>query len=121
MTENDTQPQGYWAYSSGDDAHPRQMGPSKWKEKLFGRHICNRHLVRRHYPPQWSRLRFCEVCGRHFNWFRWNLRHHCRNCGRSVCSECCSCFAPLQRFGFYDPVRICQLCVYKLQGCIDVL
>ncbi|XP_028413532.1 RUN and FYVE domain-containing protein 2-like isoform X2 [Dendronephthya gigantea] len=37
-------------------------------------------------------------------------RHHCRCCGRVFCSSCSSKLAPLEHFGYLDPVRMCNQC-----------
>mmetsp|Transcript_3245 Transcript_3245/g.5456 ORF Transcript_3245/g.5456 Transcript_3245/m.5456 type:complete len:152 (-) Transcript_3245:136-591(-) len=53
----------------------------------------------------------CELCRASFSLFV--RRHHCRKCGRCVCSECSpqQCFRPLPELGFTQNVRHCRLCV----------
>lgn len=41
---------------------------------------------------------------------RWS-RHHCRCCGRLVCSKCCGKRAILPNMGFVDPQKVCDECV----------
>ena len=52
----------------------------------------------------------CQLCRAHFDLF--TRRHHCRKCGRCVCSECSpsTCAAPLPEMGFTSAVRQCKLC-----------
>lgn len=49
----------------------------------------------------------CAVCAVDFDLFK--RRHHCRNCGASVCSECSEHRLPLLAFG-PDTFRVCDGC-----------
>lgn len=64
--------------------------------------------------PRFHRLGFCELCfAQNLPNHRFSLlrrRHHCRNCGRSVCHLHCSRHASLPHFGHVQPQRICDLC-----------
>lgn len=82
-------------------------------------------------PPEWD----CPICMRrlrqHFKVWqpdadtqhcmcckggigRFN-RHHCRNCGRVVCSKCSTLKAVIPSIGYKDaPVKVCQECVDEL-------
>ena len=65
--------------------------------------------------PQWTRDRDapkCELCKADFHLLNW--RHHCRKCGRCVCSECSptASWRPLPEIlGTAETVRHCKLCV----------
>lgn len=54
----------------------------------------------------------CEVCFVKFTLL--NRRHHCRRCGKLVCSDCApkNNSRPIPEFGLKEPVRHCRLC-YK--------
>ena len=41
-------------------------------------------------------------------------QHHCRNCGKSVCTQCSTKRAPLPEFGIKQPTRVCDLCYKKV-------
>ena len=52
----------------------------------------------------------CERCYLKFGLFRW--RHHCRRCGKCVCSDCAprNNTRPIIEWGFRTPVRHCFNC-----------
>lgn len=41
-------------------------------------------------------------------------RHHCRNCGRLVCSRCCSQRVVLSELGYKGPEKVCDECCTRL-------
>mmetsp|Transcript_5103 Transcript_5103/g.5046 ORF Transcript_5103/g.5046 Transcript_5103/m.5046 type:complete len:89 (+) Transcript_5103:401-667(+) len=41
-------------------------------------------------------------------------RHHCRACGRSVCSECSPVMTTLPHLGYSTLVRVCRICGNEL-------
>nr|CCC93014.1 unnamed protein product [Trypanosoma congolense IL3000] len=52
----------------------------------------------------------CMVCQGSIGWFS---RHHCRNCGRLVCSKCSTSQAIIPSVGFNEAVKICDDCARK--------
>eukprot|EP01027_Heterolobosea_sp_BB2_P016989 GEZU01024110.1.p1 GENE.GEZU01024110.1~~GEZU01024110.1.p1 ORF type:complete len:180 (+),score=35.95 GEZU01024110.1:36-575(+) len=58
-------------------------------------------------------LPHCMACKKKFTFT--NRRHHCRNCGGLFCGTCTSKRLPLLRFGFNEPVRVCNNCYQILQ------
>lgn len=50
----------------------------------------------------------CDVCKCSFTTFR--RRHHCRSCGRTLCSEHSSNQMALPQFGIHSNVRVCEDC-----------
>ncbi|WVZ10034.1 hypothetical protein V8G54_014564, partial [Vigna mungo] len=58
--------------------------------------------------PQFQEAARCVVCNCGFNTFR--RRHHCRSCGRTLCSEHSSNQMALPQFGIYSNVRVCADC-----------
>ena len=60
--------------------------------------------------PEWvpdSESKTCFLCGKAFSFG--NRRHHCRNCGKLVCTQC-TVFMPLPHLEYYKPVRVCKSC-----------
>lgn len=49
----------------------------------------------------------CSICAKNFSFG--NRRHHCRNCGNLVCTQC-TIFMPLVHLGYEKPVRVCKPC-----------
>jgi Putative GTPase activating protein for Arf/FYVE zinc finger len=52
----------------------------------------------------------CMICGTQFTILK--RRHHCRRCGKCVCSNCApkdNC-RPILEWGMREPVRHCKLC-----------
>ena len=63
-------------------------------------------------PPVWvpdELASVCTACSVQFTLIR--RRHHCRNCGRIYCNNCCNYFIPLIHYGFVKPVRVCNICL----------
>ncbi|GAB9465235.1 Mitochondrial distribution/morphology family 35/apoptosis [Globisporangium polare] len=60
------------------------------------------------FPPRWKQSRNCHVCMTHFTMVK--RRHHCRNCGQSVCGGHSTNRVALPKFGLMDPQRICDKC-----------
>jgi serine/threonine protein kinase len=65
--------------------------------------------VRVEPPPIWNTHQpACVRCNSSFGVVRW--KHHCRNCGESVCSKCSSKRIILPQYQYHTPVRVCDLC-----------
>lgn len=78
--------------------------------------------IKRNKSPDPSKSNNCEICNRPFIWNlrgMYNLaqigvrRHHCRNCGKSICHSCSSKELILPSYGYEIPVRICDNCYTK--------
>ena len=95
-------------------------------------------------PPEWGLSDHCFLCRQEFNRFKgksrrvsWEnegrrggkgkekeilyfnvlsfLQHHCRNCGKSVCTTCSEKRASLPHFGVNEPTRVCDICYKKVE------
>ncbi|TVU37897.1 hypothetical protein EJB05_11240 [Eragrostis curvula] len=62
-------------------------------------------------PPPFQESAHCDVCHCTFSTFR--RRHHCRNCGRTLCHEHSSYHMALPQYGIYTDVRVCHDCFNK--------
>jgi len=79
--------------------------------------------TKRTETPAWSQSDICEKCSQPFFWnFKHMMekkvlgvrQHHCRKCGRAVCSKCSEKSSPLPLLGFEFDVRMCEECYDKL-------
>lgn len=61
--------------------------------------------------PRWSDGDMCD-CGVRFSITV--RKHHCRHCGRLVCSKCSEITMPIAKFGEEKRVRVCSLCAEVL-------
>ncbi|XP_067934786.1 rabankyrin-5-like [Watersipora subatra] len=58
--------------------------------------------------PPWSEGDNCLECATKFNLK--TRKHHCRHCGRLLCSKCSSRDIPIIKFSLNKPVRVCNVC-----------
>ncbi|XP_050746200.1 rabankyrin-5 isoform X2 [Drosophila biarmipes] len=66
--------------------------------------------------PQESPWAECDLCQECTTRFTLTMRkHHCRHCGRVLCSKCSSNDVPIIKFGINKPVRVCGVCFNVLQ------
>ncbi|RLN86214.1 hypothetical protein BBJ28_00010850 [Nothophytophthora sp. Chile5] len=60
------------------------------------------------FPPRWKQARMCHVCASGFSLMK--RRHHCRNCGQSVCGQHSTNRVALPKFALTEPQRVCDRC-----------
>ncbi|KAK1944163.1 Vacuolar protein sorting-associated protein 27 [Phytophthora citrophthora] len=60
------------------------------------------------FPPRWKQSRMCHVCACGFSLVK--RRHHCRNCGQSVCNQHSTNRVSLPKFALSEPQRVCDQC-----------
>ncbi|TMW67774.1 hypothetical protein Poli38472_007446 [Pythium oligandrum] len=66
-------------------------------------------------PPRWTNAPNCHICSQKFGAFR--KRHHCRNCGQSICSEHSARERmKLPHYGLPDKYRVCTVCFQTLRN-----
>ncbi|KDR22440.1 Ankyrin repeat and FYVE domain-containing protein 1, partial [Zootermopsis nevadensis] len=63
--------------------------------------------------PPWAEGDICLECGVKFGLTM--RKHHCRHCGRILCSKCSDRDVPILKFGLNKPVRVCWVCFDVLQ------
>ncbi|XP_013069736.2 WD repeat and FYVE domain-containing protein 2-like isoform X1 [Biomphalaria glabrata] len=75
--------------------------------------------IQRLETPDWIESDVCQKCDSPFFWnFRkmWSDRkvgirqHHCRNCGKALCNNCCSKLSTIPNMGYEYEVRVCDSC-----------
>lgn len=60
-------------------------------------------------PPEWKHDDECSICRASFGMFK--HRHHCRNCGKSICSQhSADKKLSMEAKGFTTPQRVCVTC-----------
>ncbi|XP_055853313.1 rabankyrin-5 [Episyrphus balteatus] len=67
----------------------------------------------------WSESDLCQECGTKFSLTM--RKHHCRHCGRTLCSKCSNNDIPILKFGINKPVRVCSVCFGVLQVGTNVM
>lgn len=60
------------------------------------------------FPPRWKQSSMCHVCACSFSLVK--RRHHCRNCGQSVCSQHSTNRVALPKFALCEAQRVCDQC-----------
>ncbi|GLH03966.1 LOW QUALITY PROTEIN: Poly [ADP-ribose] polymerase tankyrase, partial [Gryllus bimaculatus] len=63
--------------------------------------------------PPWAEGDICLECGTKFGLTM--RKHHCRHCGRILCSKCSGRDVPILKFNLNKPVRVCAVCFDVLQ------
>jgi ankyrin repeat protein len=58
--------------------------------------------------PKWADGDFCSECESKFTLTM--RKHHCRHCGRVICSKCTSAEIPILKYNLQKPVRVCATC-----------
>ncbi|XP_023035868.1 rabankyrin-5 [Drosophila willistoni] len=61
----------------------------------------------------WAESDSCQECNTRFTITM--RKHHCRHCGRVLCSKCSNNDVPIIKFGVNKPVRVCSVCFNVLQ------
>lgn len=67
-------------------------------------------LARYFTAPGFCEAKNCCICAKTFGLAL--FRHHCRNCGGSVCEDHSKSRRPIFRYGMIQPVRVCDKCAF---------
>ena len=81
--------------------------------------IRNRMLESIIAPPVWLAdhvVNNCQECRKQFGRLQFTRKHHCRMCGRIVCSACSDSKRPIPKLGINEAVRVCRLCVEVVEA-----
>jgi len=64
-------------------------------------------------PPEWAADHMannCQMCRKQFGRLQFTRKHHCRMCGRIVCSTCSDQKRSIPKLGVDEQVRLCNVC-----------
>uniref|UniRef100_A0A5S6QBV3 FYVE-type domain-containing protein n=1 Tax=Trichuris muris TaxID=70415 RepID=A0A5S6QBV3_TRIMR len=67
-------------------------------------HLLDQLLV----EPKWAEGENCTECGTKFGIT--TRKHHCRHCGRLLCTKCSEHFMPIVKYDLSKSVRVCDVC-----------
>lgn len=81
--------------------------------KLATNQLLHRLLDELPQESPWASSELCQECGTKFTLTM--RKHHCRHCGRILCSRCSNNDVPIIKFGINKPVRVCSVCFEVLQ------
>ncbi|XP_055377542.1 rabankyrin-5 [Condylostylus longicornis] len=81
--------------------------------KLATNQLLHKLLDQLPQESPWSESELCQECGTKFTLTM--RKHHCRHCGRILCSKCSNNDVPIIKFGINKPVRVCAVCFGVLQ------
>ncbi|XP_055542467.1 rabankyrin-5 isoform X2 [Wyeomyia smithii] len=81
--------------------------------KLATNQLLHRLLDELPQESPWATSELCQECGTKFTLTM--RKHHCRHCGRILCSRCSNNDVPIIKFGINKPVRVCCVCFEVLQ------
>lgn len=88
-------------------------GVSIFNYKLATNQLLVRLIDELIVEPPWSMSNVCQECRSKFSLT--SRKHHCRSCGRSLCSACSSNDIPIIKFQLNKPVRVCDTCFNIIQ------
>lgn len=93
-----------------DENHPNAFSGGSQRQHQHHRRGLNHSGLRSlESPPEWKRDDECSICRASFGMFK--LRHHCRNCGKSICSQhSADKKITMASKGFTTPQRVCVTC-----------
>ena len=60
----------------------------------------------------------CQMCSLSFSFL--TRAHHCRNCGKSICSNC-SKYCRLDILGYIDVQRVCFQCITLVEETVSTV
>jgi len=86
---------------------------NKANENIFNCPVATKQLLFRlldllSAEPRWGEGEVCEECQAKFGLT--TRRHHCRHCGRLLCSKCSAKEMPIIKYNLSKQVRVCDVC-----------
>lgn len=113
-TAEDSLPLGMFDPSKGPlkmammSSFPEEVKPNHGNVNVVSKSLSVGPRSKAAFPPRWKQLRMCHVCACGFTLVK--RRHHCRNCGQSVCSQHSTNRVSLPKFALSEPQRVCDQC-----------
>lgn len=100
-------------------AHACMGAENKEGITIFNYQVASKQLLhnlldRLNQEAPWAEAEVCQECGNKFGLT--TRKHHCRHCGRCLCSRCSDQEVPILKFGLNKPSRVCQVCFQVLQN-----
>ncbi|KZS21164.1 Rabankyrin-5 [Daphnia magna] len=95
-------------------AATNKSGVSIFNYQLATKQLLVRLLEQLNEEPPWAEHDYCMECGNKFGIT--TRKHHCRHCGRILCSKCSDQVVPILKFNLSKPVRVCLLCSQVLSS-----
>ncbi|GAB9466855.1 Membrane trafficking and cell signaling protein [Globisporangium polare] len=97
-------------HRNGSGGYRHDSGAADVDDDELERDVHGRHFES---PPEWRRDDECAICRVSFGMFK--HRHHCRNCGKSICSQhSADRKVSMTSKGFKTPQRVCVTCYADL-------
>ncbi|CAH0488211.1 unnamed protein product [Peronospora farinosa] len=87
---------------------PTKVNVNRGNVNMTSRSLCAGPRSKTAFPPRWKQSRMCHVCACGFTLVK--RRHHCRNCGHSVCYQHSTNRVSLPKFALSEPQRVCDQC-----------
>ncbi|CAI5725655.1 unnamed protein product [Peronospora destructor] len=87
---------------------PKKVTGNHGDVNMNSRSLCAGPRSKTAFPPRWKQSRMCHVCACGFTLVK--RRHHCRNCGHSVCYQHSTNRVSLPKFALSEPQRVCDEC-----------
>ncbi|XP_072163422.1 rabankyrin-5-like [Diadema setosum] len=85
-----------------------KQGVSIFNAQVATKQLLFRLLDMLSKEPAWSESELCQECQVKFTIK--TRKHHCRHCGRILCSKCSSKMVPIVKYDLPRPVRTCDVC-----------
>lgn len=93
--------------------HENKDGVTIFNFQLATNQLLHKLLDQLPQESPWATSDLCQECGAKFTITM--RKHHCRHCGRILCSKCSNFDVPIIKFGQNKPTRVCGICFEVLQ------
>lgn len=94
--------------NGGHPAAMNRQGVTIFNAPVATKQLLFRVLSQISVEPTWWEGTQCQNCQTKFSFS--TRKHHCRHCGRLLCSKCTPHQMPVLKFELMKPVRLCEVC-----------